>query len=152
MRIREDTNWQGKIRVIATFADGTQQIDEFENMITNDGLNLLRDSLRGQGDQQIKYVALGAANTAVAATDSLLGGERERFAVTSQTAGGNGVLTTVCFVQAYEATTFTTEEIGWFAGAATSALDSGTLVARVLYSRAKTGLESLQIERTDTIS
>lgn len=152
MRIREETKWQGRIRVIATFADGTQEVDEFDNMITNDGLNLLRDSLRGQGDQQIKYVALGADSTAVAATDSALYDERERFPVTSQTAGAAGVLNTLCFVQAYEATTFVTEEVGWFAGAATDALNSGTLVARVLYSRAKTGLESLQIERTDTIS
>lgn len=152
MRIQEDRKWHGHIRVTATFADGSQQVDEFDNLVVNAGLNLLRDSLRGQGVQAITFVALGADNTAVAATDVLLGDERERFAVTSQTAGATGVLTTVCFVQAYEANGFTTEEIGWFAGAATSALDSGTLVARVLYSRAKSALESLQIDRVDTIS
>ena len=152
MRTKEDTHWHGHIRVTATFADGTQQVDEFDNLITAAGLNLLRDSLRGQGVQEITYVALGADNTAPAAGDVTLGDERERFPVTSQTAGGTGVLTTMAFVQAYEATTFTTEEIGWFAGAATEVLDSGTLVARVLYSRAKSALESLQIERVDTIS
>ena len=44
------------------------------------------------------------------------------------------------------------EELGWFAGAAAGAgAGTGIMISRVLYSRVKTNLESLQIERLDTL-
>ncbi len=145
--------WRGRIRVIATYKDGTQQIDEFSNLITDAGISLLRDALKGTAtDCQIKYLALGSDNTVPAGSDTTLGAEEFRKVVTRREDDGAGGLITTVIISAFEANDFVTEEIGWFATpTATSATDSGILVARVLYTRAKTELESLQIERTDTI-
>jgi hypothetical protein len=63
-----------------------------------------------------------------------------------------GVLYTELFVADFEANDFKCEEIAWFAGAgATATKDTGIMIARVLYSRQKTNLESWTIRRTDTI-
>ena len=80
-----------------------------------------------------------------------LGNETFRKQVTSQAAGAVGVTITNLYVAPEEAVG-TIEEIGFFSGSSASATtDSGTLFARVLYSRTKTAVESIQIERTDTI-
>jgi len=150
--MKERIPWRGKIRVISIFKDGTKQIDELENLITDAGKNLLRNFLDGTvTDGAIKYVAFGSDNTVPASGDTKLGNEFFRKQVTKQETGAAGELTTTVYIAPYEANQ-QIEEIGWFAGAeATSTKDSGVLIARVLYSKNKTELESLQIERTDTI-
>jgi hypothetical protein len=152
--IEEQVRWTAKIRVIARFADGREEIEEFDNIITNVSKNLWRDGLSGAvTDTEIKQVALGNNVTAPGAADVVLGNELFRKAVTQQTNPGTGQVKTIAYIAPAEATTFTIQEIGWFAGAsATGTANSGVLVSRVLYNRAKTNLESLQIERTDTIS
>ncbi len=144
--------WHGWVKVIARYRDGRVEVDEFPNLITNAGKNLLRDVLDGTvTDGAIKYLAIGTSSTAPAATDTKLGAEVFRKQITKQEVGAAGVLTTTTYVAPYEANV-SIQELGWFAGAsATSAKDSGILVARVLYARAKTELESLEIVRTDTI-
>jgi len=150
--MRERIPWRGRIRVISILRDGTRQVDELENLITDVGKNLLRDVLNGTvTDGTIKYVALGSNNTAPAGGDTKLGNEFFRKQVTKQETGVTGKLITTVFIAPYEANQ-QIEEIGWFAGTgATSTKDSGVLIARVLYSKSKTELESLQIERTDSI-
>lgn len=124
------------------------------NLITDVGLNMLRDALSGAiADGEIKYVALGSGNTAPANGQTQLVTEEFRKAVTSQANQATaGELETILFVADTEANTFTTEEIGWFAGtAASGTADTGVMIARVLYSRAKTNLESWTIRRLDQI-
>lgn len=142
--------WRGDITVTVRGPSGLEVV-EFPNLITNAGLDLLVAGLAGT-DCEIKYVALGSDDTPPAAGDSDLGDEEYRRAVTSQTAGATGVTDTVTIIPPEDATSFTIREIGWFGGAsATSTPGSGVLVARVLYERTKTNLESLQIDRSDTI-
>ena len=152
MKISETASWKGRVRVIARHRDGTVTVEEFDNLITDAGLNLLRDLLEGVvTDGQIKYLAWGNDATAPSAGETELRSERGRKAVTSRTAGAAGVLTTLTYVAPYEAVE-QIEELGWFAGdTATSAAGSGIMVARVLYSRLKTDLESIQVDREDTI-
>jgi len=152
-KIKERIPWHGKIKIIARHKDGTEEVTELENIITDAGKNLLRGFLDGTvTDGAIKYVALGASSTTPAAGDTQLGDERFRKQVTKQETGSAGVLDTTVYIAPYEANDFIIEEIGWFAGAnATETANSGVMIARVLYSRAKTELESLQIVRTDTI-
>lgn len=143
--------WSGRVRITTRYADGTEEVEEFENLITNDGLDLLASALGGV-DSEIKYMAWGTDNTAPAAGDSTLVAESGRKVVTSQAAGSTGVYTTTTYLAPQEANV-SIEELGWFAGASASATaDSGVLVARVLYSRAKSDLESITVERTDTLS
>lgn len=145
-------DWQGRVKVKALDADGNVlQEDTINNLITTAGKNLLAKALRESTDCEIKYIAIGSSNTAPSTSDSQLGTETFRKAVTSQVAGGSGVTITNLYVAPEEAVG-TIEEIGFFSGSTASATtNSGTLYARVLYSRTKTAVESIQIERTDTI-
>jgi len=147
-------SWQGDVNIKALDKDGNVlQEDKLKNLITSAGKNLLAESLRNASlDAEIKFIAIGSDNTAPSSGDTTLGNETFRKAVTSQTAGGSvGVTITNLYVAPEEAVG-TIEEIGFFSGSSASATtDSGTLFARVLYSRTKTAVESIQIERTDTI-
>ncbi|MTI82579.1 MAG: hypothetical protein FH756_01510 [Firmicutes bacterium] len=126
------------------------------NHITDVGLNMFRDFLLGNiSDGEIKYVVLGNSATVPADSDALLGAEQFRKQVTFQAAdqATTGKLYTELYIADTEANGFKTEEIGWFAGAsATGTANSGIMIARVLYSRQKTNLESWTIRRTDTIA
>ena len=145
-------NWQGDINIKSFDKDGNLiQEDNLKNLITSAGKNLLAEALRTNNDCEIKFIALGSDNTAVTSGDTTLGNETFRKQVTSQAAGAVGVTITNLYVAPEEAVG-TIEEIGFFSGSSASATtDSGTLFARVLYSRTKTAVESIQIERTDTI-
>ena len=151
---RGHVGWAGFVGV-SVYRDG-QLVDrtEIRNLITDTGLNLLRDALRGEvGDAQIKYVAWGDDTTGPAAGDSVLGNEEGRRQITRRSIlGGAGVLQTTAIIASIEGNG-QIEELGFFAGTdATAAADSGVLVARVLYSHLKTNLESIQVDRTDTLT
>ena len=125
-----------------------------KNTITNLLFNLYRDALAGDvtaDELEIKYVALGDDNTAPDPTDTLLGNEVFRKALTSSSKPAIGQYESVFYIAPAEAVGLI-EELGWFAGPLAGAgADTGTLIARVLWNRTKTALESLQIERLDTI-
>ena len=125
---------------------------ELENLITDAGRNLMALALRDvTALPEITFVALGDDATAPVVGDVLLGNEVFRKVMTQQVAGATGVSISTVFIAPQEANQ-QLEEIGWFAGDASATVDTGTLVARVLFSRLKDNLESIQIERTDTIS
>lgn len=153
MKTHENWGWHGTVRVTIRYADGTEHVDEFPNLITNAGLNHLRGCLEGTvTDGQIHYVGLGTSSTAPAAGDTQLGAEVFRKAITAQIEGSAGVLTTRCIITPADAVGVAIAEIGWFAGsAATSSANTGTMIAHVLYSHTHTNVESIQIDRQDTI-
>ena len=126
---------------------------EMKNLLTTVGLNMIRNGLYGDvSDFEVKYMAVGSDNTAPALGDTTLGTETFRKARTSQSKPSNGAVQYVQSILPAEAVG-AIEELGWFAGAAAGAgADSGIMIARVLYSRTKTALESLQIKRTDTFA
>lgn len=116
--------------------------------VTNAGVNLLRDSMRGvTTNTQILYVAVGTSSTAPAATDTQLGAEVFRKALTSSADGvsaGEGVFTLYLSPQDTVGTVIA--EVGWFAGSSASGTaNSGVLVARALYSHTKTNSESINL-------
>lgn len=119
--------------------------------LTNAGKNLLRDARRGLvTDISIKYVAVGTSSTAPAATDTQLGAEVFRKALTSSSNGapaGEGVFTLYLSPQDVVGTAIA--EVGWFAGSSASGTaNSGVLIARGLYSHTKTNQESINIPFT----
>ena len=143
------------IKVTAFNLEGkVLDVQEFHNLIMSVGKNMFRDALKGAvTDLQIKRLGIGGTNTAPAVEQTKLVSEFFRKAITSQTNGATGILISTTYIAPYEANDPQIEELGWFAGAAaTDTTDSGIMISRVLYSRDKTELESLQIERTDTIS
>jgi len=152
MRVTESTPWTGIVTVTIFHPDGTETVETFPNLITDAGKNLIAQALRDTAfDAEIKYLAWGTGSTAPAASDTTLVTEAGRKQVTSQTAGaGVGETDTVTYLGPDDANV-AIAELGWFAGAsATATADSGTLIARVLYSKTKTNKESIQVDRTDT--
>lgn len=116
--------------------------------VTNAGINLLRDGMRGIAtNTQILYVAVGTSSTAPAASDTTLGAEVFRKALTSSANGasaGEGVFTLYLSPQDVVGTAIA--EVGWFAGSSASGTaNSGVLVARGLYSHTKTSSESINV-------
>ncbi|GEM_PF-1875023 len=152
------TSWLGQWEIIAHDAQGRELWrDEVRpNLITDAGLNMIRDILRGTiTDGKIKYVALGNGTTAPDPSQTQLVAEQFRKQVTSQNPDPvtPGKLYTELYIADTEANNFKCEEIGWFAGAeATATANTGIMIARVLYSRQKSSTESWTIRRTDTIS
>lgn len=154
MDLKELFGWTGVITVICRDLDGNEtERHTFKNLITNKGKELMAKSLADSGlDTEIKYIALGDSTVAASVTDTGLGNERFRKAVTKQEYQGSNAMLTTVYIAPYEAN-FGIQEIGWYAGASASGTaGSGTLVARVLYSRTKTSTESIQFDRTDTFS
>ncbi len=146
--------WIHNVRVTARDLDGNiLDVQNLHNLITTVGLGMIIDGLDGDvSDFEIKYMGVGDDNTAPAIGQTALVNETFRKATTSTSQPTASSMTHVTYIAPAEAVG-TIEELGWFAGAAAGAgADSGIMIARALYSRNKTNLESVQVERTDTIA
>lgn len=148
--------WTSNVKVTVRDLDGNIiDVQEFHNLITTVGLNMVRDALHAVADIddcEIKAVEVGTSDTAPALTDTTLGASflhREAIIDTAKPADGQ----TWCMAYFAPADAIgLIEEIAWFAGALANGQDTGIMISRVLYTRNKTTAESLQIERTDTIA
>jgi hypothetical protein len=152
--MEELNGWQGRFDIFIKSKNGDWQYDRtINNLITDGGLDLLRNLLQGTAtDGQIKYIAVGTSSVAVASTQTQLGAEVFRKPVLTRTALTTGSLQSVTILTETEAVA-SIQEIGIFAGStASTASNSGVMISRILYSRNKTNLESIQIQRTDTIA
>jgi len=137
----------------------TEQVT-LKNTITNLLFNLYRDALAGDWgnilDAKIKHIAIGDGTTAPAVTDTTLDNEVFRVALTDEDATITAQYTTVFYLAPDEAVG-AIEELGWYAGTGSNdwgggaGKDTGTLIARVLWSHTKTAVESIQFERIDKI-
>ncbi len=122
---------------------------------TNAGHNLLRDGTEGASNPKVLYVALGTDSTAPAVTNTKLGAEAFRKAISTYTNGANpGEIIFSGYISQTDAVGINVAEVGWFGGssAGTSA-NTGVLLARGLYSPAhvKTNGESIQVTLDLTI-
>lgn len=122
------------------------------NLITDAGLNMVRNALNGElTSTEIRYLAVGTSATTVSTTQTQLGAEIFRTLFISSSKPATGQLEKTAVILETEAVA-NIREIGIFAGStATATANSGIMVSRVLYSRNKTNLESIQIVRRDTI-
>lgn len=103
--------------------------------MTNVGRNLIRDALAGLASPKITYVAVGAGTTPPAATDTQLQNEFFRKPVTTYTNGTNpGEIIIALYLAPGDAVGQNVQEFGFFGGSATSAFNTGTLLARGLYA------------------
>ena len=146
--MKSKISYTGRITVTTRHSDGRVEVEEFDNLITDLGLDLLRDYLDGdETDGKLDYMAVGTGAVAPANGDTALGSEQFRKAVTLQTKGTTGRLTTTTYLSPAECV-FHIKELGWFVQA-TDTPGSGVLIARVLYDKDKTNLESIQVDRVD---
>lgn len=152
--MEELNGWKGRFDIFIKSQNGDWEHDRtINNLITDTGLNLLRNLLQGTAtDGQIKYIAVGTSSVSVASTQTQLGTEIFRKPVLTRTALTTGSVQSVTILTETEAVA-NIQEIGIFAGStASTASNSGVMISRILYSKNKTNLESIQIQRTDTIA
>jgi hypothetical protein len=142
-----DVGWFGDFEIITDDERFT-----IKNRITNAGLNLLRNALNGEVTScEIKYLALGTNSNVINDNDTQLGNEIFRAPFVTTTKPDIGQLEKTVIILDNEAVA-PIEEIGIFAGVtASNTTNSGIMISRVLYSRNKTNLESIQIVRRDSI-
>jgi hypothetical protein len=151
--IAEAIPWRGVVRITVRRPGSRGKVSVIENTITDAGRNLLARALWDDAGavNEIRYLAVGDDNTAPTVADTALGNELFRKVVTSSSAGASvGEAINTIYLAPFDAN-FQIEELGFYAGAASPVPDSGTLVARVLYSKDKDNLEAIQVERTDTV-
>ncbi|HEY3273878.1 MAG TPA: hypothetical protein VGJ92_08960 [Methanocella sp.] len=116
-------------------------------MITTTGRNLLRDSLTGS-NAIMTYLAWGNGTSDPTPGQTRLDNEIGRLQITSYSPIANGTEKIITKIPAEQGNT-SIKELALFGGpGATSARDSGVMLARVLYSRTKTNLESWQVDVT----
>lgn len=154
--MESNIKWKRNVKVTVFDLDGNiVDVQEIKNLLTTVGLNMVRDALHDVGDVadcEIKYVEVGTGATAPALTDVALDTYSFRKIMTSTSKPADGQTKCICYIAPAEAVV-AIEEIGWWAGTDCAAGEAtGILISRVLYSRNKTALESIQIERTDTIA
>jgi hypothetical protein len=116
--------------------------------VTTVGKNLVRDGTKGTTSTKLLYFAVGTDNTAPAAGNTKLGTEVFRKAVSSYTNGAStGEILVNCYLAPGDAVGVSIAEVGVFGGnAASSAANSGVLLARGLYSHTKTNIESITLQ------
>jgi hypothetical protein len=122
--------------------------------ITDGGLDLYALAARSFIDARVKYVAVGTDNTSPSSSDTTLGAEVFRKALT---AGDDGVSTGESIFTLYlspqDAVGVAIAEVGWFGGDdATATADTGTLIGRGLYSHSKTDKESIGVVFTESFA
>ena len=144
---RENWIWRSNIRILVRESGVITARYYFHNLITTAGLSLMRDAILGVDSVEITEVAIGDDNTAPTVGDTALANERLRIEIIDKSIVDADTAITTAYVAPFEANTWTTEEIGWFGGSANNEMHS-----RVLFSHAKTDLESIQIDRQDSFA
>lgn len=132
----------GRIKLIWTNVNtGEQRVEEFSNMVTTVGKEMIAQGLVGQTGKEITYIAVGTDSTAPALGDTTLGTEIARKQISVREVTNNTATFTVYF-NTSEANG-SLEEFGLFGDDATATADSGVLFARALESRTKTSADTL---------
>ncbi len=149
IRSRILANWGWYSNVVITVRESGFITARYgmHNLITTVGLSLARDAILGTDSLEITEAAIGDDNTAPTVGDTALASERLRIEIIDKSIIDADTALTTAYVAPFEANTWTTEEIGWFGGP----LDD-ELISRVLFSHAKTDLESIQIDRQDSFA
>jgi hypothetical protein len=121
-------------------------------VITDVGLNLIRAGLSGADSPAIRYVAVGTSNTAPTSSDTQLGNETYRSAVSAFANGSVGEILTDMYMSTSQGNGLNIQEVGFFGGSsATPNANSGILMAHGLYNHnPKVASESITFEWDNT--
>ena len=105
--------------------------------ITNSGRQLIRDGVSGAANDILSYVAVGSSSTAPSNTDTQLGSETFRKAVSSYLNVATNELQISMYMSPSDDLGDNIQEVGFFGGNASGTPNSGTLFARGLYSHTR---------------
>lgn len=154
-RINEKAILFGRVKCILTdVKTGEQEIKEYNNLIVTVGKVAIARRLGGiallANEGQCTYGAVGTDATAPLVTDTVLGTELARKAL-SVTSYVSNVITLRTFYTTAEANG-ALKEFGLFGEAATAAADSGTMFNHAAIDLTKDNTKTLIVEVTITIS
>lgn len=140
-------NAKGRLTIEQFDKDGNLiHTDKTTNVVVSDGLDYITSRMKDATATAMSHMAVGSDNTAAASSDSTLGTELGRVALTSTTVSSN----TITYVGDFPAGTGTgaVVEAGVF-----NASSSGTLLCRTVFSVVnKAAADTLKITWTLTVS
>ena len=116
------------------------------NLVVNAGLNLIRDLLDGDAVNGLTHFAVGTGTAAVLATDTTLGNEVSREAVTLRTSNAQELVISY-YLASGTANSNTLSEAGLF-----NAASAGTMFARVKLSPTIAKTSAIAVTFTWTIN
>lgn len=148
--VTDTTRVVGVVSVYVYDGDDLVDVSHTTNLVVDAGLSTLADALNPATPTGITHCAVGTDATAPAATDTQLGAEGFRKAVSAYTPNGVGRHIIDTYVTPGEAN-FTWAEVGWFI-AASATPGSGILYARAAVSVAKTSSVAVLIRREDILT
>jgi hypothetical protein len=164
LQINEKIGWQGiiKIKVVDAKTKKIKHQETIYNQITKLALNEMITALLGDTvDLEIKELAIGDDDTATSSNDEALGNEIYRVSDTDSGVSDIGEVTTEFVIKGTEYTaiqaTGVIEELGIYAGSAAAVygagagIDTGLLLARVLWSYELIASEDIYIQRIDLL-
>lgn len=159
-KINQGIKYNGNFKIfeIDVKTKEKKKISEFDNLVTNIGLNeivykFLYTPTSYDNGLEVKYLALGDSNTAVAATDVKLTSEQYRTSPIDIQNPSDGVVYFDFYLSSSECNTFTIEELGIFiTNLAVSTTDSGILLSHVLYNYTKNSSVEILVRYTITLS
>lgn len=145
--INSEIKATGRLSVVLTDEDGNvKDTRDINNLVVSDGLDYIASRMKDATATAMGYMAIGTNNTAASASDTTLGTELDRNALTSTTVTSNEV--------AYVAS--------WAAGDGTGAIteaglfnasSGGDMLARTVFSVVnKAANDTLSITWTITLS
>ncbi len=146
--------WTRNIRITVFDLDGNIiKQDVISNILTTLALNLWQSLLSGDlvavDDGEIFYMDIGNDATVPTIGETTLVNALYRKAITRSDKPADGQYLTVFYILPGEYNV-QWEELGFFAGSSANVnVDTGTMIARVLYSHLKNAAHSVQIERLD---
>lgn len=118
---------------------------EYKNVFVNTGKHSILDRFASTGDTgEITYVALGDGTSTPAATDTALGNELFRKAITSRSRSGTKFYSST-FIASTEGNN-TYKEVGLYGDDAAAGSGTGTLYTRAVIDETKSAGESVTID------
>ncbi len=102
--LRDGISPFGRVHFLITRPDGTVRCDCWHpNLVVTSGKNHIADQLSDKGEAAMSHMAIGTGTTAAVATDTALGTELDRNALTSKTQGTGSDANKVTYVASWAA-------------------------------------------------
>jgi hypothetical protein len=140
--LKDDFKLKGRLSI----AINDQVVKYVDNVVVTDGKEYVASRMKDATETAMSHMAIGTGSTTAAASDSALGSESDRNALTSTTVSGTDVVYVATF-GAGEGTGAITEA-GIF-----NASTSGTMLCRTVFSVVNKGAsDSMTITWTVTVS
>jgi hypothetical protein len=140
--LKDDFKLKGRLSI----AINDQVVKYVDNVVVTDGKEYVASRMKDATSTAMSHMAIGTGSTTAAASDSALGSESDRNALTSTTVSGTDVVYVATF-GAGEGTGAITEA-GIF-----NASTSGTMLCRTVFSVVNKGAsDSMTITWTVTVS